>query len=242
MRIRSITAVALVLSAGCDEDTPPPKQPVVVLPGGLDRAQFVYGCAGPADAQCDVDADLAPVRDASPFPLLAVGGRFELVAQTKDLAPLALDVASGAFLSLDADGKTLTALEPGLVSVVASRDGVPLDFADVELVEPANLKILQATPQGSFKGVDIDLGDGSVSATANVDFTFKFRAVVTDADGAILAGDFPCVWSSSDPAVAAITSDPEENIVTVVSGSAGSAVITVDLGDFSGLVTIEVGP
>lgn len=237
-----MTAAALALLAGgCDADKPAPEQPVVVLPGGLDRAQFVYTCAGPADAQCDVDADLAPIRAESPFPPLAVGGRFELAARTKDLKPLDLDVASGAFLGLDADEKTLTALQPGLVSVVASRDGVPYDFADVELVDPAGLKILQATPQGSFKDASIDLENGSVSATANVEFTFKFRAVVTDAEGSILAGDFPCVWSSSDPAVAAITTDPEENIVTVVSGAAGSAVITVDYGDFTGLVTIEVG-
>lgn len=230
---------AMLANVGCDDVEP--QQPEVVLLGSLGRATFTYECAGPGDAQCDVDADLAPLREDSPFPLIAVGSRFELSAESTGIGPLDLGSASGAFLSLDADGRTMTAERPGVVSVVALQGGSPLDFADVELVEAANLKILQATPEGSFEGAEVDIGNGEVSAEVDVEFTFKFRAVMTDADGTILAGDVDCAWTSSDPSVAEITTDPEENIVTVVSGQAGSAVITVEYGEFSGTVTIEVG-
>lgn len=230
---------ATLASVGCDDVEP--QQPEVVLLGSLGRATFTYGCAGPGDAQCDLDADLAPLREDSPFPLIAVGSRFELEAEADGLGSIGLGTASEDFLSVDEDGLTVTAERPGVVSVVALSDGVPFDFADIELVEATDLKILQATPAGSFEGVDIDIGDGEVSAEVDVEFTFKFRAVLTDADGTILAGDLGCAWTSSDPTVAEITTDPEENVVTVVSGAAGTAVISVEVGSFVGNVTIEVG-
>ena len=217
------------------------RQPDVGLVGGLGRATFTYGCAGPGDAQCDLDADLAPLRESSPFPLLAVGSQFRLAAEGAAYGPLDLDSASPDFLALDADGLTLTASRAGIASVVAARGGTPVDFANIELVEPAALKILQATPQGSFKGVDLDFGNGSVSATAQTVVTFKFRAVVTDADDVLLAGALPCNWATSDANVASITSDPAENIVTVVSGQSGTATVSVTYGAFTGSITIAVG-
>ncbi len=235
-----VVGIGFLLCAGCD-DAPDPEQPEIVLLGSLGRASFTYACAGPGDAQCDVDADLAPIREEAVFPLLAVGSRFELTAEGDGYGPLDLDSASAEFLEVDEDGATMTAKRAGLVSVIGSFKGTPVDFADVELVEPADLKILQATPEGSFEGVEIDIGSGEVSAEVDVEFTFKFRAIVTDVDDTILAGDFPCSWSSSNPDVATITTDPEENIVTVVSGEAGTAIITVEYGDFTGTVEIEVG-
>ncbi len=231
-------SVGAVLALGCDgkED---PKQPPAVLPGSLGRAEFLYECVGEADPQCDQDADLAPTRTDSPFPVIAVGSRFQLFAESG--GPLQLGTASGQWLALDADGATLTALRAGVVSVVASQSGTPLDFADIELREPAALKILPATPQGSFEGVEVDVANGQLTAEANVEFTFKFRAIVVGANGEILAGDFPCNWSSSDPDILQITSDPVDNIVTVVSGNPGPGVLEVELGDFSGTVSIEVG-
>lgn len=233
-------AVLMLVVAGCD-DVPEPEQPEVVLLGSLGRASFTYGCAGPGDAQCDIDADLAPIREEAVFPLLAVGSRFELAAEAEGYGELTLDSASYDFLEVGEDGLTMTAKRAGLVSVIGSSEGTPIDFADVELVDPVDLKILQATPEGSFEGVEIDIGSGEVSAEVDVEFTFKFRAIVTDADDVILAGDFPCLWTSSDPDVATITTDPEENVVTVVSGEAGTAIITVEYGDFTGTVEIEVG-
>lgn len=231
-----------ILIVACDDETEPePQQPDVVLQGGLGRATFTYGCSGPSDPQCDLDADLAPLREASPFPLLAVGSKFQLTAEGTGYGALTLDSGSSGFLAVDADGVTVTASRAGIVAVVAAKDGTPVDFANIELVEPAGLKILQATPQGSFTGVDIDFGNGEVSATADVEITFKFRAIVTDDDDTLLAGALPCTWTTSDPDVARITSDPADNIVTVVSGQSGTAVISVTYGDFTGQVTVEVG-
>jgi hypothetical protein len=224
---------------GCDE-IEGPQQPPVELLGSLGRVTFTYACAGPGDAQCDVDADLAPLRSESPFPRLGVGSRFELTGVSTDFGAIEVDTASSAVLSVEEDG-ALRAREAGLVSVVALHEGVPLDFADVELVEPAGLEILQATPQGSFEGVDLDISNGELTADVDATFTFKFRAIVVDASGALLAGDYPCSWTSSDESVAEITSDPIDNIVTVVSGQAGSAVVTVEYAGFTATIGIEVG-
>ena len=228
-----------VLALGCAE-TEDPEQPPAVLPGSLGRAEFRYECVGAGDPQCDLDADLAPTRTDSPFPLIAVGSRIQLFAESNNL-PLALDSASEQFLAIDADGATVTALSAGTVSVIASQSGTPVDFADVELREPVALKILPATPQGSFEGVEVDVANGQLTAEANVEFTFKFRAILVGANGELLAGDFPCNWSSSDPDILEITSDPADNIVTVVSGNPGPGLLNVEVGDFSGTVSIEVG-
>jgi hypothetical protein len=232
-------ALVVLTVAGCEEGEPP-SQPPVELFGSLGRVTFTYDCVGPGDAQCDVDADLAPLREESLFPRLGVGSRFELTGVSEEFGPIEIDSASPEVLSVEEDG-TLLGRAPGLLSVVALHQGVPLDFADVELVEPAGLKLLQATPEGSFEGVDLDIGNGEVTADIDATFTFKFRAIVVDASGSLLAGDYPCTWTSSDPAVAEITTDPAENVVTVVSGQAGSAVVTVEYGEFTATIGIEVG-
>jgi len=243
--MRALVCGGGLLVAACDEssetDSEPDEQPPVVLYGGLGRATFVYTCVGPGDAQCDLDADLAPLREQSPFPLLAVGSRFQLAAKGAAYGPLVLDSASSEFLLVESDGITMQALRAGAASVVATNEGVPVDFGNVELVAPAGLKILAATPQGSFEGVEVDFGNGGVSAEVDAQFTFKFRAIVTDEAGDLLAGALPCLWETSDSDVATITSDPTDNVVVIVSGEAGTATVSVAYGDFTGSISIDVG-
>lgn len=241
--VRALACGCGLLVAACDEssDTEPDEQPPVVLYGGLGRATFEYACVALGDPQCDLDADLAPLREQSPFPFLAVGSRFQLATEGTEYGPLVLDSASSDFLLVEDDGITMQALRAGAASVVATKGGVPVDFGNIQLVDPAGLKILAATPQGSFEGVEVDFGNGQVSAEVNAQFTFKFRALVTDADGEILAGALPCLWETSDSDVATITSDPADNVVVIVSGAAGTATVSVAYGDFTGEITIDVG-
>jgi hypothetical protein len=241
--VRALACGSWLVFAGCDatSETEPIEQPPVVLVGGLGRATFEYACVDLGDPQCDLDADLAPLREQSPFPFLAVGSRFQLAAEGEGYGPLVLDSASSDFLLVEEDGVTMQALREGAASVVAAKDGVPVDFGTVELVEPAGLKILAATPQGSFEGVEVDFGNGEVSAEVDAQFTFKFRAIVVDGEGEILAGALPCLWETSDSDVATITSDPADNVVVIVSGEAGSATVSVTYGELTGSITIDVG-
>lgn len=248
MRISFLLGALCVASVtlACDGDgtsEPPPTQPEVTLRGGLSRTTFTYACSQPSDPQCNVDADLAPVRESSPFPALALGSRFQLAvaSDSAQYKQLGIDVVAADFLGREADGKTFLAKRTGTTSIVATEANVPIDFANIEVVAPSKFKILQAKPDGDFRGIDVDFSGKGASAGVDTQFTFRFRAIVTGPDDEILAGALPCTWVSSNPDVARITSDPASNMVTLVSGVAGTSLVEVDLGEYHGTVNLEVG-
>lgn len=241
--LRAVLGVSLLGLVACDDgaSSPPPEQPEVTIRGGLDRATFTYDCAAPSDPQCNVDADLAPIRkEKSPFPQIALGSRFKLSTVSIDYPVLRVAPVSTDFLEPQGEGVVL-AKRRGASGVLAQQlDGTAIDFANLEIVAPAKYEILQATPQGDFRGANVNLGGGSVSAQASVVYTFKFRVVARGEDDNILAGALPCQWTSSNEQVAKIEGDATSNVVTVKSASAGNSDITVTFGDFTGVVRIEV--
>jgi hypothetical protein len=112
------------------------------------------------------------------------------------------------------------------------------DVLDIDVVDPI-LKVDSAQPQGEF--TDIKVSGGKVTAKGT--FTFRFRVTPAAADGkTILAGSFPCMWTTSDKDIANITTDPTDNIVTIVSGpKQGTATIHVTLGPMATDIPITLG-
>lgn len=233
--------VGLVACGGGDGEGEPVEQPDVTIRGGLDRATFAYECVGPSDAQCNVDADLAPIRaESGPFPQIALGSLFKMNVSASDYTGITVAPVSADFLQPEGE-RTYLAKRVGVAAVVAEQgNGTPIDFANIDVVAPRKFKILQATPQGDFRGVNADLGGGSVNAGVDVKFTFKFRAVALAEDDSILAGALPCTWTSSREDVAKIVGDANSNVVTLESGAAGTSEVIVELGDFTGTVRVEV--
>ena len=60
-----------------------------------------------------------------------------------------------------------------------------------------------------------------------------FRAFPADANNEPLAGALPCMWTSSNTAVADITSDPTSNVMTFQFVTPGMATIHLALGNFT---------
>ena len=239
----------LLLLAACDNTTTnnaPDAQPPPTQQGDLGYATFTYNCGGSSDPQCNVDSDLAPVAASSQFPTLAAGSVFDLTAKVSASADagagtvLTVVPVSTSFLDKDMTGTMQTAKRPGVSTVLAEEGGNIVDLTSVVIGTPDHIKILQATPTGSFQSGSITIGPGGVTATSTAVFTFKFRAFVVDKNENLLAGAFACNWVSSDSTIANLTSDPKSNIATVVSGNKGTATVTVTLGTFTANVTITV--
>ncbi|MBX3228243.1 MAG: hypothetical protein KIT84_26540 [Labilithrix sp.] len=242
------TLGCLILAAGivaCDDDKkgdeaskvpPPPEQG-----GVLGAARFRYKCLLPSDAQCDFDKELGTGAggSSSSLPTLATGSRFgleiELNASAGEGDAPALTALHPTFATVEADGVTL--VRPGKTTIGLSRGADIVDMLDVEVKDPTGIKLFSGDPQGQF--TDVKVGVGSVKAT--VQFTFRFRAALADGDQ-VLAGSVPCKWTTSDAEIANITTEPEDNIVTVVTGTKqGTATIKVELGTFSTEIPLTVG-
>ncbi len=237
-----------MLLAACSDSSDGNAGPAgpVTTQGALNTVVFAYGCVGPGDAQCNADSDLAPVGESSTFPDLAVGASAKISAAyapgaSSDGGTLTLDSVGGDYLTVGADGTTVTAVKAGTTDFIARVGGAPVDYALVNLKPVDHIKLLEASPQGDFKGGTISIGSGGVSAQANVTYTFKFRVVPVDGDGHILAGAFPIAWSSTNDSIVKLTSAANDNVATFQSGSAGHAAVHVTLGTFSGDIAITVG-
>ena len=241
MRLARV-ALAAVLLVACDDKKTNTGPPTKV--GEIGAALYTYGCAGDSDAQCDVDAELAPKAMNTQFPRVASGSRLSITAARK------VEAGAGAMLSVapvgvalfdvDAQTKVLSAKRAGWGSLLAMDNATVVDLTAISIGDPKTLKLLQATPDGKFLGGSVTIGPGGVSATANVQYTFRFRALPLDDRGQILAGALPCAWTTSDANVAKLTSNPADNIAVVVSGAAGTATVKVTLGPLSGEVAIKV--
>jgi hypothetical protein len=245
-RTKRVRSWALLLGAlaACDPKDEAQVAATPVNEGALRAVTFSYSCAGPGDAQCDADAELAPVAAGSSFPAVAVGTQFVVGVKLSDTpGPVTIGGAGGAFLTtkLTELGTLVTASRPGNVALLALSGQQVVDLTTLELREIDHIALFQASPRGDFKGGALSLNDGKVTASADVRYTFKFRVAPVDKDGKILAGALPVQWTTEDPSVARLTSAPNENIATFVSGAAGSTKVRATVGDRSVIVNIAVG-
>jgi hypothetical protein len=243
-RGRSIVMMALALSlaitaVGCED-----KGGSAAARGGqLGAATFTYVCGKGEDPQCNTDSELAQPGEFSTFPRIAVGAAFGLGIKPKerqfDNDSLKLDFSETLF-EVDEAKTNFKGKSPGVMSILANYNSETLDLTWLEVVKADHIKLIQGTPDGKFKDGSIKIGPDGVAGQANVQFTFKFRAVAADKDDKLLAGALPCMWTTSDAAIANITSPPTANIVTVVSGNPGTATVHVTLGDMQGDITLKV--
>ncbi|MFO0616549.1 MAG: hypothetical protein U0414_28410 [Polyangiaceae bacterium] len=208
-----LATCVVALTAGCD----PGFKPSFYLPG-----EVTYGCTGFADAVCDdVMPELAPVHpDLTPFPAIALGARFG-VTNGVSLAPDRLD---------DSGAQTFLARREGLAPV---SDGIYVSH--VEVRKAASIRVTHETEA---------LSDVFSEIFGEDDFDLRipdrFRAVPIDGDGHMLAGDLPTVWKSSNEAIVSIESDPAANIVRFRINSAGTANLTVTMGDLTATVPFDI--
>lgn len=238
--------VIAMLAAGCDDKTAstPDAQPPPQQQGDIGNATFTYQCGPDSDPQCNVDSELAPIAKDSQFPVIAAGSTFLLQAQrARDAGTGPLDVVpvSTSFIDKDTTGKLMTAKRAGVTTVLAKNGADTVDLTTVVLTAPDHVKLLQGSPTGSFQNGSVVIGPNGVTAQANVQYTFKFRAFAVDKSDGVLAGALPCQWTTSDATIANITTPPQQNIVTVVSGKAGTATITNTIGTLPpATITIKV--
>jgi hypothetical protein len=230
-----VVALAVV---GCEDKD----KSAAVRGGQLGAAEFSYICGRGEDPQCNTDSELAQPGEFSSFPRIAVGASFGLGVKPKkgpDGNAITLDFSETIF-EVDEAKTNFKGKTPGVMSVLAIRYSEVVDLTWMEIVKADHIKLIQGTPDGKFKDGSIKIGPEGVSGQASVQFTFKFRAVAADKDDKLLAGAFPCMWTTSDATIANITSSPTANIATVVSGNPGTATIHVTLGDMQGDITLKV--
>jgi hypothetical protein len=231
----------LAMMAAC-ADKAPTTQPPPTQQGDLGAATFTYNCGPDSDPQCNVDSELAPIAASSQFPTLAAGSTFTLTAALADGgAPLKVVPVSTSFLDKDVTGNLQTAKRAGVTTVLADQSSTLVDLTTVVIGQPDHIKVLQGTPQASFKSGSITIGTGGVTTTSTGTYTFHFRAFMVDKSDNILAGAFPCNWTSSDTTIATVTTDTKSNISSVVSQmKAGSTTVTVSLGTMTANILITV--
>jgi hypothetical protein len=238
-------AVSATTTFACDDsgnkDEAAKAPPPPTTGGELGQAEFTYKCLLISDPSCDNDAlGTGAGGGEGHFPKIATGSRFGATWVTIDgkptNPPLVLTTLHPGFATVDQDGN-VTAVKAGESSIGLLIGPQMYDVLDINVVDPI-LKVDSAQPQGEF--TDIKVSGGKVVAKGT--FTFRFRVAPSAVDGTILAGSFPCMWTTSDKDIANITTDPTDNIVTIVSGpKQGTATIHVTLGPMVTDIPITLG-
>src|SRR5207248_8993403 len=117
------------------------------------------------------------------------GSKFAITAVTTVESgmgtPLGVGTAGTSMIDVDPMSKLLVAKHAGFASMLAQNNGAAIDITTIQVLDPKKLDILQATPDGKFLGGSVSIGPGGVTATQNVQYTFRFRAIPKDDSGTI---------------------------------------------------------
>jgi hypothetical protein len=210
-------------------------------PGELGRGKFSYYCDPNykvADAQCNDNADLAIVDPSTNLPSIALGASFNVTFSdgrdyTDDTNAIALDPNTMRFV----------AIETGYAVLVGHRDdqGNAEDLVHVTIEQIDHIEFAHTAPMGgSFKGEVTAPGLMASFTVQGGPVTQLFRVVPLTKDRRLLAGALPVKWTSSDPSVVQVMTDPTQNIITVQILKSGTATLHVTLGETAGDVTLTV--
>jgi hypothetical protein len=224
-------ALSLAVTA-CSDSVPSTKK------GELGNVTFTYSCdlMPKSDPFCDM---AKPGFTPGQFPNIAVGSVFELMPDTGTYPASSLDPNR-----VDSSGTALVAgIAPlGDVSCTGKHStdcpsNAPFfldDVVHVKIVDPSVFELAHPDATGAYTQI---LGVDNFSFSLPDD---SFRAIVLDARGNMLAGGLPCLWTTSNPAVLAIQSDPAANIVHFhATGQAGHSDLHVTLGTFETTVPFD---
>jgi hypothetical protein len=209
--------------------------------GSLGNIVFVYHCdpvASLDDAECDTRST------PSTLPPIALDATFMVGEKKRDDLFVSNTLESGASDRIVEDGSsdsyvTFTALAPGVTSLVHFGAEEDSDYVDVHVEAPNALQLSEVT-----------LADGVVTATiAAVADTLTLtapnavvRAVPIDAQGNLLAGAAPDLytWTSSDPSVVSLVSQPATHMIEVVAGASGTSTLAVSVAGLSASTKVTV--
>lgn len=211
--------------------------------GELGAGEFTYHCIEASDAQCDVNQEVAPeaFQHVATGATLAVSyenpdnGQYEGDVYFYNRSPR-VEVEEREYGS--ANGVVMMKfVEPGYTAILPyTDDGKIDDFLHVHVLDQGGIAISRRDEGGdSFSG---SFGNVSVEVTTGLSVTL--RAAPTDDQGELLAGALPCEWQSSDEDIVAIIGDPTDNVVELDLGNAGTATLTVKLGNVEATTDIVV--
>ncbi len=207
--VAALASLGLALAA-CD--SAPEEEPEPTQVGELQRGEFRYACAGSNDAFCvEFQASHFPDR-------FAIGGQFSVSYNPRDTnGPLPwVDTAAPALLGLE-QGRFVFE-RPGTSALLAVRSNEEMvDF----------LHITGERVQGFFFS-DEDGGGGLLSVELEVDTTRQMTAQPRGEFGQVLAGSLSYAWSSEDPSIASVVTDPTSRTVTVRAESLGETRLVVE--------------
>jgi hypothetical protein len=203
--------------------------------GELGNGTFEYLCKATTDAQCDEGETVSQAA----FDAIARAGVFGLsfLDEYGNATSDEIEAAGDGRITYDDQTQRWTAEKAGLVALIAfEQNGGVEDFVHATVVEPSGVVISEKDLSGHFTG---SFGGATIDVSIQSDFIL--RVAPADALQNVLAGGLPCQWTSDNPAVAAISSDATDNVITVHPVAAGSATLHVQLGSVSGQTTLTVG-
>jgi len=204
-------ALALGATAGCDG---PGEQ------GELGNDRFFYECVDASDPACD---DLDPLADpASPdlIPAIATGSEFALSTSDERSEP----VSPTPRLTVVDEGvgrRTFRAEEPGDAVVVAEiAEGEATDLLHLTIRDPAGASIFVDDAFGAWTeaGATLAMSDGERR---------ELRVALVSADGLLLSGAVPIVWSFDPPSLGDVATIAG-NVVTIVASAGGDGTLRAD--------------
>lgn len=210
-------------------------------PGDLDQGGFVYVCTGSEDPFC-ADQVCDGMADCHLPSRIALGAKFGVwfdcawscSGQATSVSPELLSSAGGVF----------TANEEGRVALVGrNADGIIMDLIHVSIVQPSEVVIVEdgegspSTPRDP--GARLTPIDSLVLAVGE---QRGLRAASVDSYRRTLFGTLQTRWQSSALAVASFVSDTDDDQVTVVAVSPGTALLSVSIAGRRAEVEVTVEP
>jgi hypothetical protein len=230
---RPLWALAAVILSGCVLSPAPPNE------GQLGSDTFFYTCVLEADAACNLVSSSKPLDK---IPVIALGSTFGIVAE-----PLGDTVISPTpFIeqrSVGSTGSVFIAKRAGDAVLISQSNSVSkntveaTDLTHVHIHAPTTLALSSGDVSPGFTALD-----PSAVFMLTKGSTVKVRVVSQDQAGVALGGALLCQWTSSDPAVVALGSDPTANIVQLSGMTAGMSTVKVTYGELNVSFNVTVSP
>ncbi len=193
--------------------------------GELERGYFFYECDNnPDDGFCDRD-----VLDRE-FPAsVAVGAHFKVDYQADDAA-VYVDLVSGCLDCMQREDEGFVMNAPGRAPLLAENGlGEIYDVLHIEAKQATSLVVRvdgEAWPDGQL--VLLPLTSHTMGATPQAE------------DGSELGGALDYSWEIADESIVALQSSGDRNDVELMALTPGETTITVNSGDLSFEIPVEV--
>jgi hypothetical protein len=217
----AVAALVAALTAGCSAGSG----------GELSNGSFAYVCTTSTDVHCQdsiFPSNLLPNA-------VAVGGQFNITytgetPKTEDGVEFQVRVVPVSPTMVESvGGSGFRVVSPGEAAFLGrGANGVVADFIHVHAAVVDRIGMVSSGQDVTSVEVDTTF---DVSVTANP----------LDENGQTLGGGLDYSWTSTDDAVASVSSSGLDNHATITGKTAGTAVISVTSGDAAATVAVTVG-